>query len=46
MEPLFAFGQPVPEEVIEMLLEEGMKEEEITTEYIETLWEYEVRDNS
>ena len=45
MDELFAFGELVPDEVIKELIEEGMKPEEITTDFIETLYWYEYLDN-
>lgn len=45
MDKLFAFGEPVPDEVIKELIEEGKKPEEITTDFIETLYWYEYLDN-
>ena len=42
---LYAFGMPVPQEIIDLiLLEDG--EEFLTTEFIETTYEYEFRDAS
>ena len=41
----YAFGQEVPEEGIMSLMEEGMKEEEITTEFLEGFYWYEYHDN-
>ena len=38
-------GQEVPEEEIMSLMEEGMKEEEITTEFLEGYYWYEYHDN-
>lgn len=40
-----AFGGPVPQSVIDDLVADGIPLEEITTEFIETLYEYERRDN-
>ena len=44
METVFAFGKPVPESVIAELKEE-YPDEQITTDFVETLYEYEYRDN-
>ena len=41
----YAFGQEVPEEEIMSLMEEGMKEEEFTTEFLEGCYWYEYNDN-
>ena len=41
----YAFGQEVPEEDIMSLMEEGMKEEEITTEFLEGFYWYEYHDS-
>ena len=41
----YAFGQEVPEEEVKSLMEEGMKEEEITTEFLEGYYWYEYHDN-
>lgn len=41
----YAFGEPVPLEFIKELIEDGVPTEEITTDYLETLLEYERRDN-
>lgn len=41
----YAFGKEVPEEEIMSLMEEGMKEEEITTEFLEGCYWYEYHDN-
>jgi hypothetical protein len=41
---IFAFGQVVPQSIIEELLEEGYRESEIDTEMIETLYYYEFQD--
>ena len=38
------FGKTVPQEFINNLLTDGVAEEEITTEYLETLLEYQRRD--
>lgn len=44
MKEIYAFGEPVPNEIIsELIYEYG--EERVTTEFIETLYEYENRDN-
>lgn len=40
----YAFGEPVPPEFIIELIEDGVPKEEITTDYLETLLEYERRD--
>lgn len=40
----YAFGEPVPPEFIKELKEDGVPKEEITTDYLETLLEYERRD--
>ena len=40
-----AFGEPVPQSVIDELVADGIPLEEITTEFIETAFEYERRDN-
>lgn len=40
----YAFGKPVPQRFINELLADNVPEEEITTEYLETLLEYEQRD--
>lgn len=40
-----AFGRPVPQSVIDELVADGIPLEEITTEFIETSFEYERRDN-
>lgn len=45
MRTFYAFGQTVPQTEIEELLLDGMKEEDITTDFLETLYEYEKRDN-
>lgn len=39
-----AFGQPVPEVFLAGLLADGWTEEELTTENLETLLEYDMRD--
>ena len=41
----YAFGKEVSEEEIKSLMEEGMKEEEITTEFLEGFYWYEYHDN-
>lgn len=41
----YAFGQEVPKDEIKSLMEEGMKEEEITTEFLEGFYWYEYHDN-
>lgn len=41
----YDFGKEVPEEEIKSLMEEGMKEEEITTEFLEGFYWYEYHDN-
>lgn len=45
MKEIFAFGSRVPEEVINELISEYGKEQ-VTSEFIETLYEYEFRDNN
>lgn len=40
----YAFGESVPQEFIDELLADDVPEEEITTEYLEVLLEYERRD--
>jgi len=42
---VYAFGKRVPQAEIDALLADGIKPEEITTEFIETTYEYERRDN-
>lgn len=44
MKQIYAFGKPVPTEVINELLED-YNEEEITTDLVERIYEYEYRDN-
>lgn len=45
MKEIYAFGSLVPEEVInELIYEYG--EEQFNSEFIETLYEYEFRDNN
>lgn len=44
MKKIYAFGEPVPEKVINELCEE-FGEENVTSDFIETLYEYEYRDN-
>ena len=41
----YAFGQEVPKDEIKSLMEEGMKDEEITTEFLEGFYWYEYHDN-
>lgn len=41
----YAFGERVPQSFIEELLAENIPKEEITTEFLETLLEYERRNN-
>ncbi len=41
----YAFGEIVPQSFIEELLKENIPEEEITTEFLETLLEYDRRNN-
>lgn len=38
---IIAFGEVVPTSLIEELIEDGVREDEITAEYIETLYFYE-----
>ena len=45
MNTIYAFGEPVPDEFISELLEDGIKEEEITSDFIETLMHYEYMAN-
>lgn len=40
-----AFGQIVPAEIINGLIAEGWKREELTTEKLETIFFYEFKDN-
>lgn len=40
----YAFGESVPPVFIKELIEDGVPKEEITTDYLETLLEYERRD--
>lgn len=40
----YAFGKPIPMNFINELLNDGIPEEKITTEFLETLLEYERRD--
>lgn len=44
MKHYIAFGKPVSREYIDLLLSEGVKESEITTEFLETTLEYDYRD--
>lgn len=41
---LTAFGEQVPRSVIDELIADGIPEENITTEFIETMFEYDRRD--
>lgn len=45
MKNIYAFGEPVPISFIKELIEEGYKEEDITTELIETILYYDFLDN-
>lgn len=39
MKQFYAFGEPVPQEIIDTIIADGTPEEEITTEFLETyLW--------
>ena len=42
----YAFGQEVPASVIASFIADGMKPEELTTEFLETAFEYERRDDA
>lgn len=44
MKQIYAFNQPVPQEIINEIREE-YGEENLNTDFIETLYEYEFRDN-
>ena len=44
MKQIYAFGELVPEEVLTELIQE-YGENKVTSEFIETLYEYEYRDN-
>lgn len=44
MKQIYAFGELVPEEVLTELIQE-YGENKVTSEFIETLYEYEHRDN-
>lgn len=44
MKQIYAFGELVSQNVINELIEEYV-EEKVTTEFVETLYEYEFRDN-
>ena len=46
MKTYYAFGRPVPEDVIRDLIEnEGWREEDLTTDNLETYLWYEYQDN-
>lgn len=45
MKKYYAFGEEVPQNIIDELIEEGIKEEDITTDFLETNFYYEFMDN-
>ena len=45
MKQIYAFGELVSQNVINELIEE-YGQEKVTTEFVETLYEYEFRDNN
>lgn len=44
MKTYFAFGEPVPQEIIDDIIADGTPEKDITTEFLETYLWYDYQD--